>query len=290
MREQVRLATPEEADFYLRVLYPLQDRVLQQAAVYGENLYLTGGTALARIFFHHRYSDDLDFFTTTGDLKRIAADLIGRLQAIGLEVEVAQLDVYFARLFVVEAGHALKLDFVREPNLIGALQPGLAGGYVNTLEDIGANKVTAFEDRAEIKDIVDLYYITRTLPLDQLFVLAEQKRVPIAYATLLSIHTVGISGRALLAKPIDDADLGHFVEKLTTRAEVEVKKKVASLETQIDQLLDRLLWDFPGDARTVDAYSLPVLRRRVRHLPLPERLALEPILATATAALEQEAR
>lgn len=290
MKEQYRLATSAEADFYQQVLYPLQERVLQLAAVYGQNLYLTGGTALARIYFQHRFSDDLDFFTTTGDLKRIAVDFIGRMQAAGLQVEIAQLDVYFARIFVVGNEHALKLDFVREPNLIGQLQPGLAGGYVNSLEDIGANKITAFEDRAEIKDIVDLYYITRTLTMDRLFALAEQKRIPIAYATLLSIHTVGISGRTLLAKPLDNASLEHFVEELTVRAEVEVKKKVASLETQIDKLLDRLLWDFPGDARTVDADSLPVLRRRVRHLPLPERLALEPILATATAALEPEAR
>jgi predicted nucleotidyltransferase component of viral defense system len=42
------------------VLYPLQDRILAVAAGYGDDLVLTGGTALARAYLHHRYSDDID--------------------------------------------------------------------------------------------------------------------------------------------------------------------------------------------------------------------------------------
>jgi hypothetical protein len=53
---------------------------------------------LARFYFHHRLSEDLDFFTTTDDLKEIANDLRLRLIARGLTVEVEKLEVYFARL------------------------------------------------------------------------------------------------------------------------------------------------------------------------------------------------
>ena len=43
-------------------LYTLQDWVLAQFRAVKHNFYLTGGTALSRGYFQHRYSEDLDFF------------------------------------------------------------------------------------------------------------------------------------------------------------------------------------------------------------------------------------
>jgi predicted nucleotidyltransferase component of viral defense system len=49
--------------FYEESLYPLQNGILRTLApVCGNARSLTGGTALGRIYFHHRYSDDLDLF------------------------------------------------------------------------------------------------------------------------------------------------------------------------------------------------------------------------------------
>ena len=48
------------------LLTPLQRRVLTsffQKGLGERGFYLTGGTALAEFYLHHRYSDDLDFFT-----------------------------------------------------------------------------------------------------------------------------------------------------------------------------------------------------------------------------------
>ncbi|MEZ4870161.1 MAG: nucleotidyl transferase AbiEii/AbiGii toxin family protein [Caldilineaceae bacterium] len=56
-----RSATAEEITYYQEVLYPLQDVVFAIVRVYEQKLYLTGGTALARCYFHHRLSEDLDF-------------------------------------------------------------------------------------------------------------------------------------------------------------------------------------------------------------------------------------
>ncbi len=56
-----RTATSQEIRFYQEILYPLQDRILSFAATF-EDLYLTGGTALARFYLQHRFSDDLDLF------------------------------------------------------------------------------------------------------------------------------------------------------------------------------------------------------------------------------------
>lgn len=49
------------ADFYNR-LYQFQDVVLNLVGQSNTTFYLTGGTALSRCYFHHRYSDDLDLF------------------------------------------------------------------------------------------------------------------------------------------------------------------------------------------------------------------------------------
>ncbi len=48
-------------DFYTEKLYPFQDGVLRLMKTLQTPFFLTGGTALARGYLGHRYSDDLDF-------------------------------------------------------------------------------------------------------------------------------------------------------------------------------------------------------------------------------------
>ena len=59
--DNLRVATAEERDFYYKTLYPLQDFVF--SLLKGEpDIYLTGGTALARFYFQHHLSEDIDLF------------------------------------------------------------------------------------------------------------------------------------------------------------------------------------------------------------------------------------
>jgi predicted nucleotidyltransferase component of viral defense system len=46
--------------FYVNKLYPLQDAVLKSIGSINNGFYLTGGTALSRLYLKHRYSDDSD--------------------------------------------------------------------------------------------------------------------------------------------------------------------------------------------------------------------------------------
>ena len=218
---------PQKLAFYRTKLYPLQDRVFEIASLYEDAIYLTGGTALARFFFGHRLSEDLDFFTLGDDLRRIATDLIARLEGRGLTVSVERLDVYFARFYVTQAEVPLKIEFAREYHLVEDLIKTAHGIFINSLADIGANKISAFEDRAEIKDIIDLFYITQRLPLARLFELADVKRVPVAYENLLAINAQGLAGRALVTDDLDEASLGSFLELLKRDVELEVKKRNA---------------------------------------------------------------
>lgn len=47
---------------YYNDLYSLQDEALNVIQSAKTKFYLTGGTAVSRVYTHHRYSDDLDFF------------------------------------------------------------------------------------------------------------------------------------------------------------------------------------------------------------------------------------
>ena len=274
-----RQATAKEITYYTDVLYPLQDQVFATARVYDQKLYLTSSTALSRFYFQHRLSEDLDFFTTTDDLKLIANDLRLRLVAQGCEVEVEKLDIYFARFYVIQAGATLKVEFVKEFNLIDPLLQTAHGIYINSLEDIGANKITAFEDRAAIKDIVDLYYITQRLPFPRLFQLADRKRMPVAYEQLLALNVAGISGQALLIDDLPAATLAAFLTELKGETEAEIKKKELIRTANLEPLIHRLLWEFPAERRSLNPYSIPVLQQRLHTLPLPDRRALAQRLA-----------
>jgi hypothetical protein len=274
-----RAATSDEVAFYQTVLYPLQDRVFEIASVYQTQLYLTGGTALSRFFYQHRLSEDLDFFTITDDLKAIATDLATRLQQQGFLIQIERLEPYFARFFILEDNCQLKVEFVREFNHVGELAATPEGIYLNNLEDMGANKISAFEDRAEIKDIIDLYFLTQSLSLGQLFELADRKRIPVDYESLLTINSQGIQGNALILVHLDPEALTEFLQRLIARTEAEIKKKVAELADHLRPVIEKLLWDFPRERRTLNAQSIPVLQRRIQRSPLPERLAMEQALA-----------
>jgi predicted nucleotidyltransferase component of viral defense system len=50
------------SEYYEENLYPLQNGVLRAVENCSVRFYLTGGTALSRAYYNHRYSDDLDFF------------------------------------------------------------------------------------------------------------------------------------------------------------------------------------------------------------------------------------
>ena len=49
-------------------LYALQDKMLAFVFSLENSFYLTGGTALHRFYYNARYSDDLNFITSSDDL------------------------------------------------------------------------------------------------------------------------------------------------------------------------------------------------------------------------------
>jgi hypothetical protein len=152
---------------YENTIYPLQDRVLAAFEKTGTGFYLTGGTALSRYYFGHRYSDDLDFFVN--DDKKFSDYMISIYAALkdaGIGIEQKANDERFKRII---ADKVLKIEFVNDvPFYLGTHQkiPGAAYSKIDNLMNILSNKITAFKDRDEPKDLADIREIALSINPD----------------------------------------------------------------------------------------------------------------------------
>jgi len=272
-------ATLEEIEFYKKVLYPAQDKILNAIGeVFGDAFYLTGGTALSRFYFHHRLSEDLDLFTEAENIKTAVPRIVRTLENLGYEVVVKAMSVTFGRLFVsLEGGEKLKIDLVADYPL--EKPKAVRNFYVDTINNIAVNKIVAFEDRAELKDLVDLYFLVKDggINLEDILELADRKRVPVPYEELLAINSIGLTGSVLLLKEVEAKDLENFLEELKRTLEKNVKKKVQESKKKMREIIQSLLWDHPFKEREITPKTIPLLKRRAKKLPLPERLALKEI-------------
>lgn len=149
---------------YEEGLYPFQNRILKVADGLSLPFYLTGGTALSRFYYGHRYSDDLDFFVNMdGDYADYVAHLVDALLNEGLETVPGTVENhvetgFFRALFSDPAtGNAVKIDMVNDiAPRFGILKTVPEFSRVDSIENILTNKISALIGRDEIKDIVDL--------------------------------------------------------------------------------------------------------------------------------------
>lgn len=159
-------------------LYPLQDKVLAAVETAGAGFYLTGGTALSRFYYQHRYSEDLDFFANDDDdfdrhIKAVFSAL--RKNAVAFVVLVNE-----DRFRRIDVEQALKVEFVNDvPFYLGERQkiPGAPFSAIDNPLNILANKITALRDRDEPKDVADIREIALKIRPDwrEIFSAAESK-------------------------------------------------------------------------------------------------------------------
>ncbi|EKE13907.1 MAG: hypothetical protein ACD_12C00759G0002 [uncultured bacterium] len=126
-----------------------------------KKFYLTGGTALSAFYLYHRLSIDLDFFSdepfSYNELK-IFLDAVKRKFDLR---DILAVKIFDRWQFTVAAKNPVKLEFVyfnHEKKRLKSLRKEM-NIYVDSLEDIAANKTLAYFDRNEPKDLFDLYYL-----------------------------------------------------------------------------------------------------------------------------------
>ncbi|MBI2343994.1 MAG: nucleotidyl transferase AbiEii/AbiGii toxin family protein [Deltaproteobacteria bacterium] len=136
--------------------------------------YLTGGTALAGFYLHHRYSDDLDFFTHSIEIASIERVVEDCWVAGKLSVVKERSSPTYRRY---RLNGELQIDIVRDVDMrVGA--PQLHGiCLVDDPKNIAVNKITAIYGRLDAKDYVDLRLLLTRYEYDffELFRHAQQK-------------------------------------------------------------------------------------------------------------------
>jgi predicted nucleotidyltransferase component of viral defense system len=149
------------SQYYEESLYPLQNGVLNALNNYGTRFFLTGGTALGRAYYNHRYSDDLDFFVNADlEYNEQVAIVLTRLPDDGFVIDKSGFikDVGFTS-FNVRWEHTdavLKLDFVNDvlPHF-GEIKKTPLFDRTDSIRNILSNKLTAIF-RFAAKDVVDI--------------------------------------------------------------------------------------------------------------------------------------
>src|SRR3989338_342885 len=104
----------------MKALLEFQDKVLRALKGQAAPFYLAGGTALAKFYFQHRDSYDLDFFTQDYSIARIdtLVTLLSKTTGKKMKLVRESRKDGFAKLRIYElmfvASKALKIDFVED--------------------------------------------------------------------------------------------------------------------------------------------------------------------------------
>lgn len=207
------------------ILTSLQQAFLTRFFAYdvGQQFFLTGGTALAAFYLHHRLSEDVDLFTLEDGVLDAAQDAVLTMgDEMGWSVDVRRLSPHFLRVdLTASGGESLKADLVQEPGTQFGEKRWCEGIIVDSSVDIAANKVTAILGRADAKDFVDLCFIVQELgyDLDALIQMAKQKDLGLTEfylaGMLRQIHKV--RDLPVMLKPVALERLVSFYDELADR-------------------------------------------------------------------------
>lgn len=199
---------------------------------FAKPFFLTGGTALSAFYLAHRESKDLDLFSLEaydgfqlGGIVRDIAHAVNARVATRVQSDTYN-EIYLENK---EKGWMQRIDVVREqPKRFGDMVD-VEGIRVDSLENIGSNKILTVFGRLEIKDYIDLYSIvTQTnQTFDELFSLAKQKDLGLTefyFANIVAnagIEQIGTWPR--LKKDVDKQGMYDFYAKLVQDLLMKVK-------------------------------------------------------------------
>jgi len=168
----------------MEAIIKYQEIVLRALKDKAKPFYLAGGTALARVYFQHRDSFDLDFFSQDYSAAKVQ-DLVQSIEkATGKEMKLIRESTRegFAKLSIYDLifgeNESLKIDFVEDVfPLVGPLKQ-VDGIDVLSLDDIYLRKIYAISGtlpetdkvgekrflggREEAKDFYDVYQLSLT--------------------------------------------------------------------------------------------------------------------------------
>lgn len=122
--------------------------------------YFTGGTALSEYYLQHRESEDLDFFTEEDFDPQIVLESVNSWsKKFDFVISSEFIDPTHRYILKFKDGERLKIDFAKYPYPSLKDSEIFDGVRVDSFYDIAVNKFLTVNQRTEVKDFVDLYYI-----------------------------------------------------------------------------------------------------------------------------------
>lgn len=212
----------------MNVLTPLQQDFLYSFFTQPASapFAVTGGTALAAFYLHHRLSEDIDLFAVAPlrdeELKYCEMLDYGRRAAltaalsIGATGEHREPTALFYQVFLTRGDEPrLKIDMVRDPGPLFGEVVKFDGIQVHSTLDIAVGKVTAMLGRVAARDYVDLYFLLRSgFEFEQLMELAKQRDLGLNEfylgRAMKAVEKLSPVDMPKMLKPIDLAEMKHF--------------------------------------------------------------------------------
>lgn len=212
--------------------------------------YLGGGTALSRVYFHHRISLDLEFFTQKFSRKMIM-DLVREMSeemstAIKLIGEQGKSGKVKVLIFNIDKGKEgeLKIDFI-EDWLKPVKKPKIIDGIpVMSLEDIYLRKIYTVTGtietkdtsgrkifmggRREAKDFYDLYFLAHTFK--ELSEFAFEYLQPVLREALINWF-----------RSYDRMNIKSGLLELKGRKEIDYREIENHFKKEIDKIIEKEL-------------------------------------------------
>jgi len=212
--------------FYEENLYPLQDGILNCVKNLNLPFYLTGGTALSRGYFNHRYSDDIDLFTNSNpDFKSHSDAIVLTLKnnTYAIDTSTMILSQDYVSFYVSCEGLSniqCKLDLVNDkaPHF-GIIQPTPVYYKTDDWYNILINKFTALF-RLEIKDFVDIWIIAKNKKFNWDDIITKGREKELGLDAIVCAHLMKTISFELLPtiKWAIDVSFDEFLKDMDTIA------------------------------------------------------------------------
>lgn len=135
-------------------------KLVGKASALTKQFYLTGGTPLAAFYLHHRYSEDLDFFSLDEiDPAPLTIFFQKHKDALGFTSIDFQSSFNRNLFFLQFKTETLKVEFTHFP--FPRIENGQKefGIDIDSLLDIAVNKLFTIYQRTKARDYIDLFMI-----------------------------------------------------------------------------------------------------------------------------------
>lgn len=220
-----------------------QGKILKILQGKTDDFYLVGGTALARYYFHHRESEDLDFFTQ--EFNPLGVFEIVKEIEVGLKCRIVPIrELEGAKSYMIRSkGRDIqKIDFVQDFLRLKSKLNVINGIPVISLEDIYLRKIYAVAGciekinakgekvieggREEAKDFCDLYFLSHT-------------SIPLSRFSAANCNQVVKEGLIRWFSEYDRKKMQNGLRKLKMKKHIGYQEMELYLKKEIDKLIKK---------------------------------------------------